>query len=55
MYIDRRGNTIIYAGINTLIRRFYACSYDVIFFTYLGRIYRTCTVGNSGAIAQNIV
>ena len=45
-----------YAGINTLIRRFYACSYDVkCYSACLGRIYRTCTVGNSGSIAPNIV
>ena len=43
-----------YAGINTIIRRFYACSYDVNV-TYLGSIYRACTVGNSGSIAPNII
>ena len=43
-----------YAGINTLIRRFYACSYDVK--CYLFRSYiSTCTVGNSGSIAPNTV
>ena len=34
-----------YAGINTLIRRLCAWSYDVKCYLLL-RIYRTCTVGN---------
>ena len=44
-----------YAGINTLIRRFYACSYDVKCYLFRSYIYRTCTVDNSGSIAPNIV
>ena len=44
-----------YAGINTLIRRFYACSYDLKCYLFRSYIYRTCTVGNSGSISPNIV
>ena len=43
-----------YAGINALIRRFYACSYKEKCYLF-SRIYRICTVGNSGSIAPNIV
>ena len=45
-----------YAGINTLIRRLCAWSYDVKCYLLL-RIYRTCTVGNrpTGSIAPNSV
>ena len=41
-----------YAGINPLIRRYYACSYDVkcyLFRSYISRY----TVGNSGSIAPS--
>ena len=44
-----------YAGINTLIRRFYACSYDVKCFLFRSYISNMSTVGNSGSIAPNIV
>ena len=45
-----------YVGINTLIRRLCAWSYDVKFYLLL-RIYRTCrpTVGNTASIAPNSV
>ena len=43
-----------YAGINTLIMRLCAWSYDVKCYLLL-RIYRTCTVGNTGSIAPNSV
>ena len=46
---------IYYAGINTLIRRCYACPYDVKCYLFRSYTDRTCTVGNSGSIAPNIV
>ena len=39
-----------YAGINTLIRRFYACSYDVkcdLFTSYMGKAHTNCIIGQT--------